>query len=238
MPDADVFKTCPRCAESVKGAALACRFCGHEFEPAANKGSKTAAVEPPRPANRPQENKGSKPITAWYILGGCGVVAIAIGIVVAFSHNQNGTISTNVQSTKAQSTVASVAVPHAESPAASGADATGKNVDALNQRTTLSPSDTPAPSGAPVLPKTSFDCTSAHSKAEKLICGNSELARLDVQIASLYRTARTVAVDPSVIESDQQQWLDNRNACASVSCLVAAYNRRKAELAQWVGPNP
>jgi hypothetical protein len=26
-------KTCPKCAEQVKGAALICRFCGHQFAP-------------------------------------------------------------------------------------------------------------------------------------------------------------------------------------------------------------
>lgn len=31
---AEAEKTCPRCAEKVKAAALACRFCGYEFEPA------------------------------------------------------------------------------------------------------------------------------------------------------------------------------------------------------------
>lgn len=31
-PQAELEKTCPRCAERVKAAAAICRFCGHEFE--------------------------------------------------------------------------------------------------------------------------------------------------------------------------------------------------------------
>ena len=30
---AEAEKACPRCAETIKAAAVACRFCGHEFEP-------------------------------------------------------------------------------------------------------------------------------------------------------------------------------------------------------------
>ena len=35
QPKSDVGKVCPRCAETVKSAALVCRYCGHEFGSAA-----------------------------------------------------------------------------------------------------------------------------------------------------------------------------------------------------------
>lgn len=41
----DAGKTCPRCAETVKSAALVCRFCGHEFQT-------TVPAVPPRPRRR------------------------------------------------------------------------------------------------------------------------------------------------------------------------------------------
>jgi uncharacterized protein YecT (DUF1311 family) len=90
----------------------------------------------------------------------------------------------------------------------------------------------------PVTVKPSFDCASASNAAERTVCSNNQLAALDIQIASLYRAAREAAADPSVIRADQRQWIDERNQCGSVQCLANIYNRRKTELAEWVGPNP
>jgi len=44
-----LLKTCPRCAEQIKGAALVCLYCGHEFaEPPAHGSVSRAANRHPR----------------------------------------------------------------------------------------------------------------------------------------------------------------------------------------------
>lgn len=91
---------------------------------------------------------------------------------------------------------------------------------------------------APETATPSFNCASAGNAAERMVCSNSQLAALDLQIAALYRAAREAAADPSVVRADQRQWIDERNQCGSVQCLADIYNRRKTELAEWVGPNP
>ena len=40
------YKTCPRCAEQVRAAAVVCRFCGYEF-PDASEGETSAGAESP-----------------------------------------------------------------------------------------------------------------------------------------------------------------------------------------------
>ncbi len=53
--------------------------------------------------------------------------------------------------------------------------------------------------------KPSFDCSKATARADRLVCSDANLAALDVQLAALYKSAREVSEDPSVIAADQRQ---------------------------------
>lgn len=78
----------------------------------------------------------------------------------------------------------------------------------------------------------SFNCAKATAGQEVLICGDRELARLDVELSILYRQAREQAADTTELKKRQLQWLKfERGACSDKSCLVQAYQRRMAELA-------
>ena len=56
----------------------------------------------------------------------------------------------------------------------------------------------------------SFDCTKAKSPVEKAICSNSELGKLDEQLASSYNNLKVHYSDTffkRVIRKDQLDWL-------------------------------
>jgi hypothetical protein len=80
-------KTCPNCAEQIKAAALACRFCGYEFErenadeAIQRPFSEGQSLEPPRKRN-------IKAIVGFFIVSGIAIAAAAIGI-------SNGSIRSN-----------------------------------------------------------------------------------------------------------------------------------------------
>jgi len=91
----------------------------------------------------------------------------------------------------------------------------------------------PAPSATAKVIKPSFDCATAKSKAKLLICGNDDLAALDLQEDQLLRRARIKAVQPDAVNSEQDLWLSQRDACRSVACLSHAYRQRIQELHAW-----
>ena len=81
-----------------------------------------------------------------------------------------------------------------------------------------------APAGA-----ASFDCATARAPDETAICGNCELAQLDVKMATLYDVlTRLVAMGTrGALRDAQSDWLRHRASCgADTTCLVQAYRTR------------
>lgn len=77
---------------------------------------------------------------------------------------------------------------------------------------------------------TSFDCARAKTQTEKLICSDTELSRLDDEMAANYKA---VLLDPTraeVITQAQKLWLKERNACVSDSCVLRSYLGRLSTL--------
>jgi len=92
----------------------------------------------------------------------------------------------------------------------------------------------------PVQIKPSFNCAITGLPAERLICGSSELATLDLELAETYSGAlgRAKMYDrkfgpPSsqvayiTLVQDQNSWLRNsRNRCQSADCIHEVYQNR------------
>jgi uncharacterized protein len=93
----------------------------------------------------------------------------------------------------------------------------------------------------------SFDCARAESTAEKLVCQDAELARLDRLIADRYAAALSVARNldseasetESRIRATQRGWIKGRDECWKASdtaaCIRSSYLRREGQLvALWM----
>ena len=76
----------------------------------------------------------------------------------------------------------------------------------------------------------SFNCSKASTAVEGMICGNEELAALDVRVAAAYKSLRSNAEDKEGVKKDQQAWLKERNACRSTECLAASYSDRAQDM--------
>jgi uncharacterized protein YecT (DUF1311 family) len=96
------------------------------------------------------------------------------------------------------------------------------------------PTPTPAPVAEVIKP--SFDCAKASSVNEKLICGDAELAGMDVDLAATYKQAKASASDPVAFKQktvDAWKWREAN--CHDKACLVKWYADRRASLASGGG---
>ncbi len=95
-------------------------------------------------------------------------------------------------------------------------------------KTTSNTSATTVSDNTPFAP--SFDCTKASNNAEKMICGDRNLSKLDVQLSQLYSAARNKATDKDKLKSEQIAWVKTSRACPDTACLTKAFQDRIKQL--------
>jgi len=83
----------------------------------------------------------------------------------------------------------------------------------------------------------SFDCGKATAQVERLICLNPKLSDLDGDLAAAYQAALASTSRADSIRREQREWLKARNACGTVQCLEAQYDKRLSELEDETEPS-
>lgn len=76
----------------------------------------------------------------------------------------------------------------------------------------------------------SFDCAKAGTKVEKLICGDTELSKLDEELNTAYKTALQDQTRADATKLSQKLWLQERNVCSDTICLQISYMNRNKHL--------
>jgi uncharacterized protein len=76
----------------------------------------------------------------------------------------------------------------------------------------------------------SFDCSSAKTKVERLICDHADLSRLDDQRGSAFQTTLNEAADQTSLAQTQRKWIKTRNRCADFTFLTQTYSDRLVTL--------
>ncbi|NPT33854.1 lysozyme inhibitor LprI family protein [Paraburkholderia xenovorans] len=80
---------------------------------------------------------------------------------------------------------------------------------------------------------TSFDCSSARSDAEHIICSDPELAADDVELSRIFARAKAAVTDQAAFrERTRQQWNYREQSCHDRNCLVRWYADQKTALTQ------
>lgn len=86
----------------------------------------------------------------------------------------------------------------------------------------------------------SFNCVENTGVAEQTICGNANLARLDVSLSQMFFTLKgRMASNQGIwLRNSQRAWIKQRDSCRSDSaCIEEAYRTRISELQRLGGLN-
>lgn len=84
----------------------------------------------------------------------------------------------------------------------------------------------------------SFDCQQAVTLVEKTVCADTDLSRLDEELANKYAQALRTIADKQALIADQKAWLKTRDTCEKfgeerdppVECLLYQYRKRSIEI--------
>jgi uncharacterized protein len=79
----------------------------------------------------------------------------------------------------------------------------------------------------------SFDCTKASTQVEKLICSTSILGQLDIALSQNYRNIRASNIGDgarAALQTEQRDWMKQRNTCTTVVCIERIYRSRLDEI--------
>lgn len=119
--------------------------------------------------------------------------------------------STSSMQNSAQSTTE----PSVESTASNESENVAQNSaqdDTPSESVNLTPSQNTKPS---------FDCAKASTNAEKIVCSDDELARLDNELANAYKNALNSLDNASKkqLTNEQKSWLKTYNQCTDKECV-------------------
>lgn len=77
----------------------------------------------------------------------------------------------------------------------------------------------------------SFDCKKASTHTERMICSSASISKLDADLAQRYTSLLKLAPeDKKLAQTEQREWLKERNQCNTEKCLIDSYRSRISEL--------
>ena len=75
-----------------------------------------------------------------------------------------------------------------------------------------------------------FDCKAAATEVEKMICADDALSAADYALSHQYKVLLAVSSNDLTLKDSQRAWLNERNRCKEIKCLLTLYRGRREAL--------